>query len=274
MSLISSNLITKLDDKTLHFLLFLPTRKREKIEIERKWGDVICKISASESLNTYDLITLMLIIKEYLKHTYHIENLQEQEAATLEIDLVKLIKERNIINKKINRKTLIESILRLINLNLIFIKNNKSHKTKYFYHAEYDENYKKIILYANLKFIRKIENNGILINLTDFLKLEKISENGSDYAILLYCFLIRTKTKFKFDNKVQLQWREKYKEEILFKILNLNNTNLSTSKKREKLKKAFNILHKYLNLPQYKFNNIEEIWIRTDLAKKRLKSVG
>jgi hypothetical protein len=273
MSLISSNLITKLDDKTLHFLLFLPTRKREKIEIERKWGDVICKISASESLNTYDLITLMLIIKEYLKHTYHIENLQEQEAATLEIDLVKLIKERNIINKKINRKTLIESILRLINLNLIFIKNNKSHKTKYFYHAEYDENYKKIILYANLKFIRKIENNGILINLTDFLKLEKISENGSDYAILLYAFLIGTKAKFRFEKKLILQWRKKYNENILFEILNLNNTNLSKSKKRKKLQKAFNVLHQYLNLPLYTYNKLEEAWIRTDLAKKRLKSI-
>jgi hypothetical protein len=274
LMMISSNILeTKLDDKTLHFLPFVPSRARKEMEITRKWGDVICNISGNESTNAYDLITLMLVIKEYLKHTYYIENFQEQELAILEIDLVKLIKERNLINKKINRKTITESIIRLTNLNLIFIKNNKIHSTNYFYDIKYDKNYKEITLYANLKFIEKIKNNGILINLSEFIKLENIKENGSNYAILLYTFLIGTKTKFKLNNKIQLQWREKYREDILFNVLNLNNTNLNKAKRREKLQKAFNILHKYLNLPQYKFNNINEIWMRTDLAKKRLKSV-
>jgi hypothetical protein len=59
---------TKIDHNTLHFLPFLPTRKRQKgYYIKRTWGELIIEIIAFETLNTYDLVTLLFVTKEYLK---------------------------------------------------------------------------------------------------------------------------------------------------------------------------------------------------------------
>ena len=269
------NFESKLDYRTLHFLPFFPARKREQMEIdERKWGDVIFKAKASESLNTYDLITLMFVIKEYLKLDWDIREIDGKEAAVKKLDLVKLVKERDVLNKKINRKTFLESILRLSKIDLFFIKNGKSHTTKYIYKVIHSNNYKEIQIFANKKFIESVINKGILVNLGNFLKLEKETNGRTGYAILLYAFLQGTKTKFTIKGRTLLKWREKYREDLLFSVLNLNNTNLDKRKKREKIKEAFNVLHKNCNIPTYKYDRLEEMWIRMDLVRKRLNKVG
>jgi len=238
------NLESKLDYRTLHFLPFLPTRKREQMEIERKWGDVVFKAKAPESLNTYDLITLMFIIKEYLKQNWDIIEIDGKEIALKKLNLVKLIKERRILNKKINRKTILDSIFRLSQVDLFFTKNGKTYVTKYIYDVKYNNDYKEIEIFANKKFIEAVINKGILVNLENFLKLEK-EANG----------------------RTLLKWRGKYRENLLFSVLNLNNTNLDKRKKRQKLKEA-------LDVPIYRYNKIEEMWVRIDLAEKRLNKVG
>ena len=268
------NLESKLDYRTLHFLPFLPSRKREQMEIERKWGDVVFKAKAPESLNTYDLITLMFVIKEYLKQDWDIIEIDGKEAAIKNLDLVKLIKERRIFNKKINRKTILDSILRLSQVDLFFTKNGKIRMTKYIYDVRYNNDYKEIEIFANKKFIETVTNKGILVNLSNFLKLEKEANGRTEYSILLYAFMQGTKTKFTIKGRALLKWREKYREDLLFSVLNLNNTNLDKRKKREKLKEAFVILNEALDVPIYRYNKIEEMWIRTDLAEKRLNKVG
>jgi hypothetical protein len=267
------NLESKLDDRTLHFLPFLPSRKRKQMEIERKWGDVVFKAKAPESLNTYDLITLMFIIKEYLKQDWNIKEINVKEAAVKKFDLVKLVKERGVLNKKINRKTLLESMIRLSKVDLFFTKNGKARMTKYIYDVKYDNDYKEIEIFANKKFIETVINKGILVNLGNFLTLEKELTGRTEYAILLYAFMQGSKTKFNVNGRKLLKWREKYREDLLFDILNLNNTNMDKRKKREKIKKAFNVLHKNFDIPTYKYDKLEEIWVRTDLAQKRLNKV-
>jgi hypothetical protein len=265
---------SKLDYRTLHFLPFLPSRKREQMEIERKWGDVVFKAKAPESLNTYDLITLMFIIKEYLKQNWDVIEINGKETAVMKLNLVKLVKERGVLNKKINRKTFFESILRLSQINLFFIKNDKTHWTKYIFDIEYENDYKEIQIFANKKFIETVTNKGILVSLSNFLKLEKEANGRTEYAILLYAFMQGTKTKFHVNGRNLLKWREKYREDLLFRVLNLENTNLDKRKKREKIKEAFNVLHKNFDIPKYTYDKFDEMWVRVDLAEKRLNKVG
>jgi hypothetical protein len=269
---------TKIDDKTLHFLPFLPTRQRKKIVLNKKWGEMELVVEAIENLNTYDLITLMFIIKFYLKKNwnggYIGEGDEKREIAGLEIDLEKVCKERNILNKKINRKTILNSIKRLSYVDLTFKTDKNTIITKYIYEIRYDNEFKKIKIYANKSFIEYIHKNGILMNLSNFVKLENIKSSRKEYAILLYSFLNGTKTKTEFNKRKILKWREKYNEELLFDRLGFNETNMTLKEKRRKIRETFELLHNYLNLPLYKFNKIEKMWTRSDLVKNRLNKTN
>jgi len=273
----SSNKIleTKLDHKTLHFIPFLPTRKRtKKFKLKGYWGDTDFMIKAPESVNTYDLVTLMFVTKAYLKENWSAGYIgtgnNRREIAGLELNLEQVCKERGILNKKINRETILNSLIRLSHIDLFFIKNNQTIMTKYVYEIRYDLDFKKVEIYANKRFIEFISEKGILLNLSNFVKLEQIKSEGKEYATLLYAFLSGTKTKTNWGNRTILKWREKYDEELLFNAIKLNKTNMPLKRKREELKKAFKILHKELELPLYTFDKTEKMWIRTDLTKKRL----
>ena len=274
MSLHNKILETKLDHKTLHFVPFLPTRKRtKKFKLQGKWGKTDFMIKAPESVNTYDLITLMFITKAYLKKNWEAgyigEGEEKREIAGLELDLVQVCKERGILNKKANRETILNSVLRLSHVDLFFKKENQEIMTKYIYEVRYDLDYKKAKIYANKKFIEFITDKGILLNLSNFVSLEQTKSESKEYAILLYAFLSGTKTKIEFKGKNILKWREKYDEELLLNATKLNETNLPLKRKREELKKAFEILNKELNIPLYAFNKNEKMWIRTDLIQNR-----
>jgi hypothetical protein len=269
---------TKLDHKTLHFLPFLPTKKRtKKFNLKTNWGETELEIVANESVNTYDLVTLMFIVKAYLKKNWYAgfigEGNNKKEIAGLEVNLGDMCKERGILNKKINRETLLYSILRLSNINLIFKRKNEIEITKYIYQINIDENYTNIKIYANKRFIEFVIKNGILLDLSSFVKLEHLKVNRKEYAILLYTFLCGTKTIIKQNNKKILKWRDKYNEELLFEKLKLNNTAMDKKYKRNIVKKAFEILHKELNIPLYIFNKNEKMYIRSDIFKKKTEVV-
>jgi hypothetical protein len=272
---------TKLDYKTLNLMPFVPTHNRKKdFELTTKWGNTELFIKAPESVNTYDLVTLMFITKAYLKHNWYAgyigEGEEKREIAGLELDLEQVCRERQINNEKNNRNTILKSIARLSHIDLLFTTNKeKEIMTKYIYEIRYDKSYKKVKIYANKRFIEFIISKGILINLSDFVKLEKISKESKDtnqkervnYAILLYAFLNGTK-EYRGKN---LWWREKYSEELLFNVTKLSNTKLEDKKKRQALKQAFELLHKTVNLPKYTFNKNEKMWVRADLIEKRQK---
>ena len=267
---------TKLDHKTLHFLPFLPTRKRtKKFKLKGEWGQTEFAIEAAETVNTYDLITLMFVTKAYLKKNWYAgylgENEEKRIVAGLELDLVQVCKERGILNKKQNRESILGSLLRLSNINLFFT-NKQTHTqiaTKYLYEIRYDLEYKIVKIYANKAFVEFISNNGILLNLTNFIQLEQVKAKAKEYAILLYTFLNGTKEKIEYKTKKFLKWREKYTEKLLFQALKLDNTNMIIKEKRRILKESFQILHKELNLPIYIYKKHEKIWHRQDIIEIR-----
>ncbi len=265
---------TKMDHKTLHFLPFLPSRTRKKkFKIEKKWGNAQCVVKAPESINTYDLITLMFMTKAYLKKNWYAgfigEGEEKREIAGIEMDLEQICKERGVINKKINRETILNSLMRLSHVDLFFKYENREIMTKYLYEIRYDLEYKKAKVYANKRFIEYITRKGILINLSAFVKLERTKAESKEYAILLYAFLSGTKTKTNWKGTTLIKWREKYDEQLLFEATNLNATKLSTKRKREELKKAFRIIHDELTLPLYEYDKNEKAWIRKDVAQKK-----
>ena len=275
----SGNVIeSKIDHKTLHFLPFLPTRTRKKrFKIERRWGEAVCVVKAPESINTYDLITLMFMTKAYLKKNWYAgyigEGDEKREIAGLEMNLEQICKERGIINKKVNRETILNSLIRLSHVDLFFIYDKDEIMTKYVYEIRYDLDYKKAKVYANKRFIEYITRKGILVNLSAFVRLERTKSEGKEYAILLYAFLSGTKTKTEWKGKTLLKWREKYDENMLMNATNINATKLPEKRKREELKKAFSLLHTELGLPMYEYEKYEKSWIRKDLLQKKHSKV-
>ena len=262
---------TKLDHKTLHFLPFLPSRtRRKKFTLKGVWGKTQFIVKAPETVNSYDLITLMFVTKAYLKKNWHAGYIEEEKKkiAGLELDLEQTCRERGILNKKVNRETILMSLMRLSHVDLFFTVDKETTMTKYIYEIKYDLDYKKVKIYANKRFVQFISNKGILLNLNNFVKLEQSKSSGKEYATLLYAFLAGTKTKINWKGKSILKWREKYTEEMLFNAIKLNETNMTITDKRKALKKAFGLLHTELKLPQYIYNKLQ-MWVRTDLIQNR-----
>jgi len=256
---------SKIDHKTLHFLPFLPSRKRTRgFALARKYGDWILDISARETLNTYDLLTLLYMVKEYLLNGYNAgyigEGKNKREIAGIKINVKQFLLMRGILNKKANRETLKNSIKRLKTIDLTFThtKTGKEINTSYIYEFETDENINEIIIYANKKFIDFVIRNGILINL-ERLKLYGEKEQ---YAILLDLYLQGTKIKIQNKN-IKYIYREKFTNGEIEQALKLDITKMRQSDKRLIIKKAFELLCEKGNLPLYTYNKTKNMWIKT-----------
>ena len=267
---------SKIDHKTLHFLPFLPSRKRTKgFALERVWGNLLLKISAQETINTYDLLTLLYMVKEYLLNGYnggYLEikikgKIERKEIAGITIDTKKFLQERGISANKNNRETLKKSIERLKSINLTFInlKTKKETHTTYIYQFEVDEKIEEIAISANKKFIDFVINNGVLINL-ERLKLYGEKEQ---YAILLDLYLQGTKIAIKDKKHTKYIYREKFNNEEIEQALKLDFTKIKNSDKRLIIKKAFELLHEKGNLPLYTYNKTNNMWIKTFEEKEK-----
>ena len=163
---------SKIDHKTLHFLPFLPSRKRNKgFALTREWGNWILDITARETLNTYDLLTLLYTVKEYLLNGFKAgcigEGENKREVAGIKINVKEFLLTRGILNKKPNKNTLKKSIMRLKSIDLVYTnkKTKRENHTSYIYEFDVDENINEITIYANKKFVEFVASNGILINL-------------------------------------------------------------------------------------------------------------
>jgi len=263
---------SKIDHKTLHFLPFLPSRKRTKgFALTREYGDWILDISARETLNTYDLLTLLYMVKEYLLNGYNAgyigEEKNKREVAGIKINVKKFLLTREILNKKTNRQTLKNSIRRLKTIDLTFtnIVSKREINTSYIYEFETDENINEITIYANKKFINFVVANGILINL-ERLKLYGEKEQ---YAILLDLYLQGTKITIKNKKHTKYIYREKFSNEEIEQALKLDITKMKNSDKRLIIKKIFELLHEKGNLPLYTYDKINNMWIKTFEINKK-----
>lgn len=264
----SAVLETKMDHNTLHFLPFLPTRKREKgFYVRRNWGNLELEITARETLNTYDLVTLLFTVKEYLKTGYKAGEINGKEVAGITINVKKLLKERGLLTKKVNRLTLLNSFLRLKTIDLVFInKQGAKSYTTYIYEIEVDKDITEIKIAANKKFIDFVTTKGILINLKRIVEYT----DKEQYAILLDLYLQGTKRKKEIKGRQFLQYREKYYTQEIVKALKLDLTNMPMFKIRQVIKNTFKILNEK-GVPLYVYNKIEEAWERTDINKHKIK---
>ena len=272
----SGNIIkeTKIDDKTLHFLPFVPSNQRKKgYFLEREWGSWKIEIYARETLNTYDLVTLLLTTREYLKNGYtsgYIEvGEDKKEIAGITINVKKFLLERGVKNKKVNRETLLKSFLRLKSIDITFTDKDTKTKTytSYFYEIEVDKKITEIKISANKKFIEFITEKGILVN------LERLLHYGTreQYAVLLDLYLQGTKRVKYLNNRKILQYRERYYTSEIEKALKLDLTNLPVFKKIQIIKESFNAIHKKGDMPQYTYNKIDDTWERKINKHKKVK---
>ena len=259
---------SKIDHKTLHFLPFLPSRKRtENFKLTREYGEWKLNIKAEKTLNTYDLLTLLYIVKEYLLNGYiggyfiNKKKDKKEEIAGIDINVKQFLLTRGILNKKTNRQTLKKSIERLKSIDLTFIhkETKKEINTSYIYKTETDENINEITIYANKKFIDFVINNGILINL-ERLKLYGEKEQ---YAILLDLYLQGTKLIIKNKKGTKYIYREKFTNEEIEQALKLDITKMKQWDKRVIIKKAFELLHEKGKLPLYVYDKKKNMWIKT-----------
>jgi len=269
---IKANIDTKIDHKTLHFLPFVPTRTRKKgYHLQREWGDFIFDITARETLNTYDLMTLLFTTREYLKTGFEAgyigEGEDKKEIAGIKINVKQFLNERNVLNKKANRETLKKSFLRLKTIDLTFTNKETKEETytSYIYEIKVDKDISEIKIYANKRFIEFIIDNGILVNLNRLLTYG----DKEQYAILLDLYLQGTKKVTRYKNSKRLQYRERYYFSELEKALKLDLTKLEIRKKRQKIKEAFEVLREKGDLPPYAYDKAQNAFIRTDIDRHK-----
>jgi DNA-binding MltR family transcriptional regulator len=249
--------IAKLDHITLHSLPFLPARNRTKgYKIERKWGNTKVTITAIETLNTYDLITLILVLKEYLNNKHEEVKIDDTEIVQIVINVKKILRERGIVNKITNRETFFNSLKRLKTIELEVIKEGmRKVVTNYFFEIKADNEINTVKILANKKYINHLITRGIFINLNKILKYN----NKEQYTVLLDLYLQGTKVKRK-DGKYYL--KNYYSNPEIEFALKLDLTNLPSYKKRQIIKKSFNNIFKDDEIT-YTYNKEKNIWVKT-----------
>ena len=271
-----NKLETKLDHKTLHVLPFLPSRKRQKgFHLQRQWKNLIVDITAFETLNTYDLMTLLFITKEYVANGYKAGYIGEEddkrEVAGITIPVKQFLAERGILNKKVNRETLKKSIQRLKTIYLVFTNTTTKREThtSYIYEFKVDDKISEIKVYANKKFIDFIIDNGILVNIERLM----LYGDKEQYAILLDLYLQGTKKVTYVNKRKILKYKERYTNKEIEIALKLDLTKMRSSDKREIIRNAFKLLKEKGNLPEYIYNKNRDTWERTDLFEKRHQKI-
>ncbi len=257
-------LLTRMDPDTLHFLPFLPSRNRkDRMEMERRWGKHMLKIRSFETLNAYDLITLMFITREYIHKGYVSGYIDidkaggKREVAKVSLDVPLIMKEKGVLNKKKNREAFLRSVWRLKNTELIFYQQDekKYRYTYYIYEFDVDRDIYQIIIYANKRFVDFVLKSGLLVNMGRVLKYD----DKEQYAILLDIYMQSTKVrhtrKYKgYPTTDFLDYRARFSLPEIEHALKLDLLNVPSWKKMQVIRDAFNKVHSIGKLPLYIYN--------------------
>jgi len=258
--------IVKIYSDILHFLPFVATKNRsENYEVTRKYGKKTLKLTSSETLNSYDLITFAQLL-DYINTKGYCDGQYMEGRPVIEttLDLAYLIKSRNISNKLTTRKQLHKSLNRLFNTTLEYNTDGEISKTRYFYNYDTEENYDSVKVLMNKDFFDICLKQGMLFNYSRLLEYKK-----NNYAILLDSYLQGTKTKTRRTRQVskngkyiyEYEYKNTYNEDVLFE--KLFSDTIILNKKRFILSKSFKTINKIGKLPLYVFNKIDKKWIKT-----------
>lgn len=257
----------KMNDKTLHFLPFVPSWKRKRdFEIVRKWGDVVLTLTAPETMNVTELITLSQMLQDYQSNPSEwIDggNIDGTQVLKRTLDLSKLVKAKGLMNKLPNRRTVYKSIYRWYQAELLYTSNtdNWERHTRYIYEMKTSDkkSLKDVTVLVNKDFLEFCIQNGLMFNWGRLLQY-----GNNAYAQLLDAYIQGTRKAIKGKKGNTYHYLSVYREERLFQAIGLNDTDLPLKRKREELKMAFETIHKIGELPKYLFDATHKQWQRAD----------
>jgi len=273
---------TFVDSNLPRYLPFSASKKRTKDYSIRKtfWGSGLeMEITALESINAYDLKVLLEILNIYQnypqKWSYSKLVVEDHiiELAGIKLDIEEIIKKRGIKNKKVNRKTFVESLRRWYSAEVRYYANGQEiANTRYVWEVKPNKDYKTVIIAVNRKFLEFCIKKGILIDLKRLYLYDGLKEKYKSYAELLDFHLQGTKEETQIKGKKRYYYRRMFKEEDLFNALNLFEIERE-KERRYILKKAFSLVHDVGKLPKYILTNKNgtPYWVRVDIQKVQPK---
>jgi len=257
--------VVKFDPDTAKTLPISTNRKRTKAwSVEREYNGLTLSINASESLNGYDLIALFQMLDDYSKNneqwtkTGEIQLNQEAKRvlAKRTFDLKELCRQRGILTKKANRKTIAESFRRWYQAELVYNYNDKPPiHTRYIFEYQADKDYKTMSVVTNTNFLNFCLQNGMAMDWGRLTKYGK-SYYGLQLDIYLQFRAIRYSNKTK-----KYAYPNVVKEETLFKHLGINAEVKEIKHKREKVKQAFRKFKEITGV-KYSYDPIKRTWIK------------
>ncbi len=257
--------IVKFDPDTAKTLPISTNRKRKKAWIvERKYNKLTLSIQAFESLNAYDLIALFQMLDDYSKNNSSWEYIGttkfrsddfERKLVYRKFDLKELCKQRGILTKKTNRKSIAESFERWYKAEIIYKRKNDVTKTRYIFEFKVDTNYNYIEIIANANFLDFCLQNGMAMN------WERLTKYGKNYyALQLDIYMQFRAIKFG-KRKNKYKYPDILKEETLFNHLGIDEEIKDTREKRRKVKQAFQKF-KEVTGQKYIYDKLERKWIK------------
>ncbi len=257
--------IVKFDPDTAKTLPISTNRKRTKSWIvEREYNRLTLSIQAFESLNAYDLIALFQMLDDYSKNNEKWEyrgttkfgsNDFERKLVYRKFDLKELCKQRNILTKKTNRKSIAESFERWYKAEIIYKRKNDVTKTRYIFEFKVDTNYNYIEIVANANFLDFCLQNGMAMN------WERLIKYGKNYYGLQLDIYMQFRA-IAYGKKVKkYKYPDVIKEETLFQHLGINDEIKDIREKRRKVKQAFEKFEEITG-QKYIYDKLERKWIK------------
>jgi len=248
---------SKMHHRVMHALPFVPSRKRQKgFEIERHYGDWSLKMEAFETLNHYDLITLLLIAREYLRGNF--EELGYKDGDTrkrvrIRLDIVRLVKERGLHNQRTNRMSLIRSLERFHSCKFEVRQNGEITKSWVISDMRWDDEQGRWAeIDCNERFLSWCAK-GILVN---WKRLSDYGNNGN--AVLLDAYLQGTKQR-KGGRWMYRNWID---ADTAINIIDPHGQ-LPRKEAMRQLREAFAMMQRH-GMPRYEYDRVYQRWVRQD----------
>jgi hypothetical protein len=254
--------LSKMHHRIMHALPFVASRKRQKgFDIVRHYGDWSLHMRAYETLNYYDLITLLFIAKRYLEGDYEDLGYRENDGrrvVRLKLDLEVLVKERGLQNQRGNRHSIVASLERLMDCKFTVIEAGTKTAAWIIAALQADDQEKTVEVDCNARFLEWCAR-GVLVNLG---RLVKYRDNG--IAVLVDTYLQGTKQR-KSEHWV---YRSHIHETKLFELIDPHQQ-VPAHKLRQQLKYAFELMHKH-GMPLYVYNKTRKRWERAERCKSEV----
>lgn len=247
---------TKMHHRIMHALPFVPSRKRRRFfEIERHYGGWSLKMQAFETLNHYDLITLLLVAREFLRGNYQDLGYKDKDSDTRErvrirLDLELLVKERGLHNKRPNRISLVMSLERFHKCHFEVRQGNEVTQSWIISDLRYDEAACWAEIDCNKRFLEWCAR-GILVN---WRRLSAYGNNGN--AVLIDAYLQGTKQR-KHGRWVYRSWID---DDTAISIIDPHRK-LPRKEAMRQIKEAFALMEQH-GMPKYEYDKVYGRWVR------------